>query len=124
MAAQPPSPLCESPGLVVVMTTAPSPDHAHALARALVEEGLAACVNILPQVRSVYVWQGAVCDEPEVVCLMKTTKDHLAELVARLQERHPYELPEVVVLEAAQASAAYAAWVTDATSGRAACQGS
>ena len=98
----------------VALTNVP-PDHAEALARALVAEGLVACANILP-VRSIYRWKGNVCDEPECTLVLKVPAAHLPRLRDRLVALHPHELPEFVVLDVDQASslAPYVAWVNSA----------
>jgi periplasmic divalent cation tolerance protein len=85
------------------------------LARALVEEGLVACANLLPRVRSIYRWGGAVEDEAEVLLLLKTTEARLPALQARVLELHPYEVPEVLALEVAGVNARYLAWLGEAT---------
>jgi periplasmic divalent cation tolerance protein len=95
----------------VVLLTAPDPAHAERLARALVEERLAACVNLVPGVRSLYRWEGRVEDAPEVLLLVKTRADRCAALAARVRELHPYHLPEVLELAAAGGSAEYLDWV-------------
>ena len=87
-----------------------------ALARILVEERLAACVNVGPTMTSVYWWKGAIEAETEQQIVIKTTTDRLMSLESRLRALHPYELPEFVILDA-EASAAYRAWVRDAVGG-------
>jgi periplasmic divalent cation tolerance protein len=79
--------------------------------RTLVEEHLAACVNVLPAMTSVYRWKGAVEQDQEEQVVIKTTTDRLARLEARLRELHPYELPEFLVLTADAGSEAYLRWV-------------
>ena len=95
----------------VVLMTAPDAACAERLARALVEERLAACVNVVPGVRSFYRWQGAVEDAAELLLVAKTRADRAEALAARVKELHPYELPEVLTLPAAGGSAAYLDWV-------------
>jgi periplasmic divalent cation tolerance protein len=95
----------------VVLVTAPCGDPAAALARRLVEEGLAACVNRVPGVRSVYRWQGEVCDDGEDLLVIKTAADRVEDLVARVRELHGYEVPEVLVLAVEAGSAPYLEWV-------------
>jgi periplasmic divalent cation tolerance protein len=97
-------------GVAVVLTTIAADADAVALARTLVDEGLAACVNVLPAVQSIYRWQGAVQVEPEQQLVIKTAAASLDALETRLHQLHPYELPEFVVLRA-DASTAYATWV-------------
>lgn len=109
MAASSPSPVR------LVLSTCPDPHTADVLARALVEERLAACINVLPGIVSTYRWQGAVERGEEVLLLIKTTADRQDALVARLQALHPYELPEAIAVEAVGGLAAYLAWVAEQT---------
>jgi periplasmic divalent cation tolerance protein len=97
--------------IAVALTTAPSADKAAELARALVGEGLAACVNIVPGVRSIYAWKGEIVDDAEVLCVMKTRADRVEALRARLVALHPYEVPELVVLDVAGGHEPYLSWV-------------
>jgi periplasmic divalent cation tolerance protein len=106
----------------IVHCTCPDAVTADRIATALVDEGLAACVNVLPGVRAVYRWQGAVEHADEVLLLAKTTAGRLVALTARICQLHPYELPEVVAVEAAGGSPAYLAWVAEATGSGAADQ--
>jgi periplasmic divalent cation tolerance protein len=99
--------------LILILTTMPDDDRADALARTLVDERLAACVNVHQPMMSTYRWKGAVEREAERQIVIKTRRDRRAALEARLRELHPYDLPEFVVLEAT-ASEAYAAWVREA----------
>ena len=99
--------------IAIVLTTIGADADAASLARALVEERLAACVNVLPPMTSFYRWKGAIEEDREQQLVIKTTPDQTAALGARLRELHPYELPEFVVLDAT-ASMAYAAWVGEA----------
>ena len=99
----------------LVFCSCPDPDTAQRLATALVEARLAACVSVLPQMRSVYRWQGAVEQADEVLLLAKTTGERLPVLVEQLRARHPYELPEIVAVEAGAGLPAYLDWVADAT---------
>ena len=100
--------------LILILTTMPDDERADGLARTLVEEGLAACVNVHGPMTSTYRWQGQVEVEPERQVVIKTTRTRLAALEARLRALHPYDLPEFVVIDAA-ASDAYAGWVNDTT---------
>ncbi len=99
----------------IVLTTLGAGTDAAALARALVDERLAACVNVLPAMTSVYRWKGAVETEREQQLVIKTTRGKLPALEARLRTLHPYELPEFLVLDAA-GSAEYSAWIEENTS--------
>lgn len=99
----------------LVHCTCPDDASAARIADALVAERLAACVSRLPGVRSSYRWQGAVEHADEVLLLIKTTAARLDALVARIQALHPYELPEVIAVEATGGASAYLAWVADET---------
>jgi periplasmic divalent cation tolerance protein len=97
----------------VTLMTAPDADTAARIARALVEERLAACVNLVPGVRSIYRWRGKVEDEAEVLLVAKTRADRLGPLAKRLRELHPYELPELVALGDAGGLEEYLDWVRE-----------
>ncbi|MCU0977360.1 MAG: divalent-cation tolerance protein CutA [Steroidobacteraceae bacterium] len=106
-----------NPEYFVVLTTCPDDTSAEILARRLVEERLAACVNRVPGLRSTYWWQGAVHDEPEVLLIAKTSAGRVATLSARIQELHPYELPEVIALPVALGAERYLAWMGQTVAG-------
>ncbi len=99
--------------MLLVLVTTPSPEVAAGLARALVEARLAACGNVVPGVRSIYRWQGAVCDEAEALLVLKTTRGRFEALRDELLRRHPYDVPEVLALPVEAGSAAYLAWVAE-----------
>jgi periplasmic divalent cation tolerance protein len=103
--------------LRVVLMTAPDADTGRRIARALVDERLIACANVLPGVTSIYRWQGAVEEAAEVLVVMKTP----AALVPRLFERaaalHPYEVPELLALPVGHGLPAYCRWVMEETDG-------
>jgi periplasmic divalent cation tolerance protein len=101
--------------LIIILTTMPDDDRAGSLARTLVEERLAACVNVHAPMTSTYRWLEALESAAERQVVIKTTRGRRAALEARLRALHPYDLPELVVLDAA-GSEAYAQWVRDATS--------
>lgn len=98
---------------IIVMTTVPSKCVGAEMAEKLVSERLAACVNIIPEVRSIYMWKGEVCDEAEVVCIMKTKRSLFDKLKVRIVELHPYDLPEVVATSITDASAEYLKWIDE-----------
>lgn len=98
----------------MVFTTFANEDDAARVVRALVEERLIACGNLLPGARSLYRWQGAVADEREVVVLMKTRKQDWTALLSRLHELHPYETPECVAVRLAAGAPRYMAWLEEA----------
>jgi periplasmic divalent cation tolerance protein len=98
---------------VLVLTTLPAAHDAAALAHTLVDERLAACVNVLPEMRSVYRWQVAVEVETERQVLIKTSRERAAALERRLRDLHPYDVPEFIVLEIVDGSAAYLGWIAE-----------
>lgn len=100
--------------LLIVLTTVPK-TAADELASRLVEERLAACVNVLAPMTSTYRWKGQVEHEEECQLIAKTSSLRLADLERRLHELHPYELPEFIVIQATSAGARYAAWVDGET---------
>jgi periplasmic divalent cation tolerance protein len=97
--------------VVVVLTTVPSGEQGEAIAQALVEARVAACVNVLPPMTSIYRWRGTVERDTERQMIIKTTRRNLPALQARLAALHPYELPELIVLSVADGSTEYLAWV-------------
>jgi periplasmic divalent cation tolerance protein len=100
---------------VIVLTTWPATGDPAPLATTLVQERLAACVSLLPDMESVYSWQGAVQRDRERQLLIKTTVRRLEALERRLVELHPYDVPEFLVLPLAGAAAPYASWLRAAT---------
>jgi periplasmic divalent cation tolerance protein len=105
--------------LHVVLVTAPDAEVGARIGRALVEEGLAACANLVPGIRSIYRWEGAVHDDAEVLLILKTRAALSAALAARVRALHPYQLPEVLALPVAGGSEAYLDWVRSAAEARA-----
>ena len=97
---------------VLAMTTVSGEPQARDLARRLVENQLAACVNQV-RVTSTYHWKGALEEEPEILLLIKTTRDRQAELQKTLLEAHPYELPEFITVPITGGSEAYLKWLQD-----------
>ena len=101
---------------IVILCTAPAEgDVAAQLARGLVEEKLAACVNIVPGLWSFYTWRGKLEDEQEVQLLIKTRREHFAALESWLKEHHPYDEPEILALPVLQGSASYLKWLEEQT---------
>jgi len=100
---------------VIVLTTLPLSADAASLARTLVSERLAACVAISSEVRSVYRWKDAIEHEGERQLVIKSTRSRLHALEARVVQLHPYDVPEWLVIDVSGGSAAYLAWLTEAT---------
>jgi len=99
--------------VLIVLVTVPSPPIAARIATALVKERLAACVNAVPGVRSIYAWQGKVCDDRELLLVIKTTVARYPALEARVKALHPYKVPEVIALRVKRGSEAYLKWVQE-----------
>ena len=99
---------------LVAITTFPDREVATRIARALVGGGHAACVNLVPGVRSIYVWKDEVHDDGELLALMKTTRAASAGLRGALLAAHPYDTPEFVLLPAAAVEERYLAWLRGA----------
>lgn len=97
--------------VVLLLTTVPDDDGAAVLARTLVEERLAACVNLLAPMSSTYRWKGAVECDVERQVVIKTTRDRVRAVEARLRALHSYELPEFLVIPVEDGGAAYLDWV-------------
>ena len=100
---------------IVVLSTCPNEVSARRIAEALVGTGLAACVNIVPSVTSVYRWQGRLESATEYLLVIKTRAERYAALEAAIRSQHPYELPEVVAVPMVAASAPYLAWIDSLT---------
>ena len=102
---------------LIVFTTFAREEDAAAAVRALVEERLIACGNLLPGARSIYPWKGEIADEREVVVLMKTRKQDWTALISRLHELHPYQTPECVAVRVAAGAPKYMAWLEEVLGG-------
>lgn len=100
---------------VVVLVTASSTREAERIAKKLVEEKLVACVNIATAVRSIYKWKGSLCEEGEVLMVMKSVQSRLPELIQRIQKLHSYEVPEILALPVLAGSESYLNWVLQQT---------
>jgi periplasmic divalent cation tolerance protein len=98
-------------GVAVVLMTAPDEVKAAELSRTLVEEGLIACANLVPRVRSIYRWEGKVCDEAETLVIMKCASDAFERLRQRVTALHPYTVPELLKLDVVEGHPPYLDWV-------------
>jgi periplasmic divalent cation tolerance protein len=100
-----------APEARIAISTASSREEAERIALALVEDGLAACVNLVPGITSIYRWQGAVEQAEEILLVIKTTAQNLERVEAAVSTLHSYEVPEFLVLQPDAGSAAYLAWL-------------
>lgn len=96
----------------LALSTIGSMEQAQAIARTVVEAKLAACVNLVPQVQSVYEWQGKLCEEAEVLMIFKTSEEKYPELERKIREIHPYELPEIFHIPVSGGWPPYLDWIT------------
>jgi len=102
---------------IVILITAGSPDEAATIARTLVDEHLAACVNIIPGVRSFFFWEGRTQDAAEALMICKSRMPLMDAVIARVKTLHTYTVPEIIALPVAAGLPSYLAWVKDATKG-------
>lgn len=99
------------PQPILVFVTAPDADVAASLARQLVERYLAACCNVVPSIRSIYRWEGEICDDPEVLVIIKSTSDKFSQLETCIRELHPYDVPEIIAVPISEGSRSYLDWL-------------
>ncbi len=102
-------------GFLLVLCNTPDKEIAHKLAKILLAEKLCACVNILPQVESLYFWDNKLEETTEVSMLIKTTKDCYPELEKAIKENHPYDVPEIIALDIADGLPEYLSWINQST---------
>lgn len=100
---------------VLLLSTFPDRESAEQVARALVEDRLAACVNVGAQLRSFYYWEGKLESSTEVPIMLKTTRNRVAQAIKLIEQRHPYDLPEVITLDISGGSERYLNWIDHAT---------
>jgi periplasmic divalent cation tolerance protein len=99
--------------MLVVLTTAPNSDEADRLAHEIVEKKLAACVQVLPSMTSVYFWEGKIQTESEHLLLIKTLEEKFDALSEFIRTHHSYDVPEIVAIEAKKVSEDYLNWMSD-----------
>ena len=99
----------------VVFCTVPSREEGKKIARTLVEERLAACVNIVPGLSSVYEWEGKLCEDDELLLVIKTRQERFHALESRLRELHSYDVPEILLLPVEAGSEPYLDWLSRST---------
>jgi len=108
-------PISEGKDALVVLITVASLGEAERIARRLVEDRLAACVNIVPQVRSLYIWQGKFSQEDEVLLVVKSRRARFRELTTAVKQLHSYSVPEIIALPILVGSSDYLRWVAEST---------
>ena len=101
---------------IVVLITAASREEADRIARRLVEDRLAACVTIMPQVRSIFTWEQKLSQEDEVLLLVKSRRTRFAQLAEAVKQLHSYSVPEIIALPVVMGAADYLRWVSESTS--------
>jgi len=99
---------------IVVLSTCASPEEAGKIARTLVEKRLAACVNILPAVRSIYRWKDAIEDDPETLLLIKSSRELFNDLRSEIERLHSYEVPEAIAIPIVDGLERYLEWMGSA----------
>ncbi len=103
---------------IVVLITAPNDEKGQDIANHLVENHLAACVNIVPAIKSIYRWQEKICQEEEVLLMVKTREALFASIRREIRKIHPYEVPEVISLDIKQGNSLYLEWISQNTTGK------
>jgi len=105
----------ETIGYVAIFVTAPSHEQGVAIARTLVEEEIAACVNIIDGLTSIFTWKGKIEEESESLLIIKTRSERVPEMIQRVKSLHPYDVPEVIVLPILDGNPAYLEWIDEVT---------
>ena len=100
---------------IIVLITAPDEDEAAGIPKALVQGRLAACANILRNIRSIYTWQGKIEDDSEVLMIVKTRKNLFNDLSSKVRELHSYDVPEIIALPIIEGSEDYLNWIRKST---------
>ncbi|MCI2414891.1 MAG: divalent-cation tolerance protein CutA [Candidatus Aramenus sp.] len=98
---------------VIVLSTVPEMGTGKKIAKALVDERLAACVNLIPYVKSFYVWEGKTVEDDEGLLIIKTDKESLEKVIKRVKELHPYTIPEVISIDISWGLPEYLNWIVE-----------
>jgi periplasmic divalent cation tolerance protein len=98
----------------VVLSTVSTKKEGERISRMIIREGLAACVNLIPGVKSIYSWKGRVCEEEEVLLVIKTVERRLYEIINKIKVLHSYEIPEILALRVQKGEKSYEDWLRDA----------
>lgn len=102
-------------GFVIIFCTAASEQEAASIGKIVVEEGLAACANIIPQIRSIYRWKGEIWDERETLIIIKSKESLFEKIRSRIRELHSYEVPEITAIQLDRGDTAYLQWIEAVT---------
>jgi periplasmic divalent cation tolerance protein len=102
-------------GFLIIFCTTASEQEAATISKTVVEEGLAACANIIPQIRSIYRWKEKIWDERETLIIIKSRKDLFEKIRSRIRELHSYEVPEITAVQVEKGDAAYLQWIEAVT---------
>jgi len=105
----------KAPGVIAVLVTCPTRQVGEKIGRALVEERLAACVNIVPGLLSIYRWQGKLCRDRELLLIVKTQRTRFPGMARRIASLHPYSVPQILAVPIARGNPPYLAWVREST---------
>ena len=100
---------------IIIFITASSSEEAKKIATALVEEKLVACVNIIPQIKSIYWWESKVCQDDEVLLISKTKQSLFTTIMDRVKALHSYEVPEIISFPISEGSPEYLSWIENVT---------
>lgn len=103
------------PDHIVIYITTGSISEAKKIGRTLVEEKLVACSNIISPIRSIYSWQGKICDDKEVLMVLKTKKKLFKQIAKRVEELHSYDVPEIIAIPIIEGSSKYISWINEET---------
>ena len=100
---------------IVIYITTGSANEAKKIGRTLVEEKLVACSNIISPIRSIYRWQGKICDDKEALMVLKTRKSLFKQIVKRVETLHSYDVPEIIAMPITEGSSKYLSWLNEET---------
>ncbi len=100
---------------IIAFCTCPDINSAEKIARKLVEKQIAACVNIITELKSIYQWKGEICNEDEVLMIIKTISDNYQELEKEIKNNHPYDIPEIISYSIYKGEKSYLKWISEST---------
>ena len=103
---------------IIILTTASSEKEAQSIAEELIDSSLAACVNIIPNIRSIYMWKGKRESSPEFLLIIKTNQDCFKSIAEKIKQLHSYDLPEIISIQIADGDESYLKWIDNAVSSK------